>query len=57
MQILMSALLAQTTVLKRQHVQTLMAATFVPVIMVTLEMASFVMVCLHIHLNILEKFN
>ena len=42
----MSVLLVQTTALKRQHVQTLMAATLVPVTLDTLEMESFVMVCL-----------
>ena len=35
---LMSAVLVQTTVQQRQHVQTLMAATLVPVALVMMEM-------------------
>ena len=38
MQMLTSAVLVQTTVQPRQHVQTLMAATLVPVILDMMEM-------------------
>ena len=49
---LTSAVLVQTTVQQRQHVQTLMAATLVPVTLDTLEMVSLAMVSYTIILSV-----
>ena len=43
-QMLTSAVLVQTTVQQRQHVQTLMVATLAPVTLVMMEMVSLAMV-------------